>query len=296
MELVTPSNSGGSGGNMISISSAFGPATSLSTSRPPVNLILLTSDSVVFYVDEATLLQASSNSFKSLLPITAENQMQRILFMEDIPSAELEYMLQAIYNVRGNTVSAAANIQTLMRAVDRLPVYGISPGTCISPTSHLYQYLLSSAPLHPMEIYALAAQYGMETLAVTVSSHTLVLELSQISEDLSARMGSMYLLRLFQLHTGRTDTLKRLLAAELELHYVTDICNFDKQKRLKEGWNLAVASLSFNLRPDTTTTTIRNTILEHTSDLTCPDCIKLRETHLNKVISEWVVARRTITI
>ncbi|KAL0566929.1 hypothetical protein V5O48_015067 [Marasmius crinis-equi] len=249
LEVVTPNNSGGIGEGPISISSTFGPTSSISALRPPVDLVLLTSDSVVFFVDETTLLQASSNSFKSLLPITAKDQLQRFLFMEDIPSVELEYILQAIYNIRGNSVPAFVDIQTLIRAVDHLPSYGILPGTAISPTSHLYQYLLSCAPLHPLEIYALAAQYGMETLAVVVSSHTLVVELSQISEDLSNRMGPVYMLRLFQLHTARTSTLKSLLAAQLELHYVTSTCNFDKQKRLQEGWNFAVASLSFTLRP-----------------------------------------------
>ncbi|KAL0581274.1 hypothetical protein V5O48_000757 [Marasmius crinis-equi] len=306
MASETPGDLPSIGGT--TISSTWGP-NSTGVSRPPVDIVLFTSDAVAFYVDEATLLQASNNSFRTLLPITTEDNSQRVLFMTEMPSVQLDIMLQVVYNAP--SAATMLDIQTLMRAINQLPVYGILPSTHISPTSHLYQHLLARAPLHPLEIYALAAQYNMEILAMTVSSHTLTVELSQLSEDLARRMGSVYLLRLFQLHAARTDALKRLLAAELGLHDKTPSCDFDAQKRLRNGWNMAVASMLFDIKPgqsrrrinlittlydgtfmafslDTTTTMIRATILEHTSNLICPDCIKLRDTNLARVIRGWV--------
>ncbi|KAJ8081784.1 hypothetical protein PM082_007630 [Marasmius tenuissimus] len=236
------------GGTRLSISPTFG-ATSLGSPRPSVDMILLTSDSVIFYIDEATLLRVSTNSFKSLLPLTTEDKSQRILFMRDISSSELDIMLQAVYNVPSSTIPGATDIQVLLSAVDQFMDYGISAATFITSTSHLYQYLLACAPLHPLEIYALAAQHDIKSLATTASVHTLVLELSDINEELSKRMGSVYLLKLFQLHTARTETLKKLLAADLGYHNTTNICDLRKQRRLKDGWNLAVASMLFTIRP-----------------------------------------------
>ncbi|KAL0569079.1 hypothetical protein V5O48_012896 [Marasmius crinis-equi] len=315
MELESSSNIDIGGGTQLTISYTFGPTNIVGTLRPPPDLVLLSRDSVVFYADEATLLQVSNNSFKSLLPLMTDDTSNRILFMQEIPSSELDFMLQAIYDVPGNVVPALTDIHTLLRAVDHLPVFGISPSTRISPTSYLYQYLESCAPLYPFEIYALAAQYNIETLAITISAHTLALELSQISEDLSKRMGPTYLLRLFHLHGGRTEALKRLLAAELEHHKTTDHCDYNGQKRLTKGWSLAVASMLFSIKPGqyklclpnrrtltaasfpsqaTSNTIIRDAIMEYTSELTCPDCIKVRDTRLARVISEWTLVSRTI--
>ncbi|KAL0062785.1 hypothetical protein AAF712_010323 [Marasmius tenuissimus] len=222
------------GGTRLSISPTFG-ATSLGSSRPSVDMILLTSDSIIFYIDEATLLRVSANSFKSLLPLTTEDKSQRVLFMRDISSDELDIMLQAVYNVPGSTIPGKTDIQVLLSAVDQFMDYGISAATFITSTSHLYQYLLACAPLHPLEIYALAAQHDIGSLATTASVHTLVLELSDISEELSKRMGSVYLLKLFQLHITRTETLKKLLAADLGYHNTTNICDIRKSQYSRYG-------------------------------------------------------------
>ncbi|KAG7093200.1 hypothetical protein E1B28_006890 [Marasmius oreades] len=270
---------------------------------PPVDMILLSNDSVVFYTCETTLLDVSTNSFRNLLPFPfpthhgdgSINPSERILTLPEIPSSELEIMLLAIHNVpRNNNSPSLFDVNIITRAIDRLPEYGIPPDTRITPTSQIYHLMLSCAPLYPLEIYALAAQYEIHSLAVTVSSHALSLELSEVSVELSRRMGAIYLLWLFQLHMGRTERLKVLLTAEVGLHNPTAECSFTNQKTLKRMWNLAVAKLLFVIKPDTTTALIRDTVMEHTSELTCPDCLNLRDKQLNMVITEWSVTRRTI--
>ncbi|KAL0573119.1 hypothetical protein V5O48_008841 [Marasmius crinis-equi] len=282
------------------ISSTFGNNVDAGEGRPPADMILFSNDSIAFYTDEQTLLRTSTNSFNHLLPLTAETS-ERTLFLPEISSSELEIMLRGIHNVPSETAQASIDIQTLTRAIDHLPVYGISPSTCITPTSHLYRYLLSCAPLYPVEIYALSSQYDIVSLAMMASSHTLVVDLSQVHEDLANRMGSTYMLRLFRLHLSRVETLKKLLSVEPGLHNPTVKCDFNGQRELREMWNLAVASLSHVLKPNTTTTAIRDAIMLHTANLTCEQCIKLREARLSKIVKEWSMAplireQRTITM
>ncbi|KAG7093199.1 hypothetical protein E1B28_006889 [Marasmius oreades] len=284
-----------------SVSLTFGPRAKLGQNAPPVDMILLSNDSVVFYTCETTLLSVSTNSFRNLLPFPTQhgdgsiNPSERILTLPEIPSSELEIILLAIHNIpRKSASNSLFDVNTLTRAIDRLPEYGISPDARITPTSQIYHLMLSCAPVHPLEVYALAAQYEIHSLAVTVSSHTLGLDLSEVSAELSRRIGSVYLLRLFQLHMGRTAELKDLLATEVGLHNPTAVCNFANQRKLKDMWNFAVASLMFFIKPDMTTGAIREMVMEHTSELTCPDCLKLRDSLLNRVIAEWSLARRTI--
>ncbi|KAK1219037.1 hypothetical protein PQX77_018265 [Marasmius sp. AFHP31] len=186
-------------GNTVQISPTFGP-TGAGNSSSTADIILGSSDGVVFYVNEGTLLGKPNNSFKSLLPLASKESLQRTLFLADIPSPELELMLRVIHGVEIDTSSSSIEFQALIRAIDHLPVYGIQASTYITPTSNLYEYLLSYAPLRPLDIYATAAHHNIIPLAVTVSSHTLSLDLSQLDERLCAKMGSMYLMRLFQLH------------------------------------------------------------------------------------------------
>ncbi|KAJ8086876.1 hypothetical protein PM082_005701 [Marasmius tenuissimus] len=274
----------------------FGPAgAALDDDRHlAVNIILVSNDLVAFHTDENALIRASKNSFRGLLPLP-EERPQRVLFLPEIPSDELEIMLHGVLNVPIDTTQSAIDIRTLIRAMDRLPKYGISPNSCITPAeSHLHRFLLSCAPFHPLDVYALAAQYDIISLAVSASSHTLFHELSQITEDLSKRIGSVYMLRLFQLHMGRVDTLKKLLSVELGLHNPTPGCDFRKQRELQQMWNLALASMLHIIKPDTTTTSIRDAVMTHTAELTCKECIELRDKRLVKVIHEWSMAPRTI--
>ncbi|KAJ8083888.1 hypothetical protein PM082_002654 [Marasmius tenuissimus] len=278
------------GGTEYPTSSTFGPMVA-GSGRPPVDMLLLSGDSVMFYTDEKTLLDASKNSFKRLLPFTSKELSRRVLFLHDISSSELEIMLRAIHDVSSVPEQSLidVDVQTLIRAIDNLPEYGISPVACITPKTHLYRLLLSCAPLHPLEIYAQAAHHGLAPLAVTVSSHTLVVELAQLTDELSMRMGSVYALRLFQLHTGRVEILKKLLSRDLGLHNPTPRCSFDGQRVLKAKWNLGVAFMFSKIKPDTATSTIREIMMSHTAGIGCRECNNLRDRCLRDIINDWTM-------
>ncbi|KAG7093196.1 hypothetical protein E1B28_006886 [Marasmius oreades] len=277
----------------LSVSKTFG----RTGGRIPIDIILISSDYVLFYTHEATLLAASNNSFRNLLPLPNQGDpLDKVAFVPEIPSPELEIMLYSIHNVPKEDFLVHLDIEAVMKAVDGLSEYGIPPSECITPSSHLYQDLLSCAPLYPFEVYALAAQYGMVSLAATASTHTLVLDLAQLSESLLQRMGAVYLLLLYQLHMERTKTLMKLLGGELGIHNPTPRCGFVGQRRLRRKWSMAVVSLVFLIKPNTTISLIREKIWEHTSDVMCPDCIRLRDYQLDKVVSEWSMTSRTINL
>lgn len=83
----------------------------------------------------------------------------------------LNVILHALYNLSCAQHSPA--LQTLLTAVNQMPFYDICVRKHISPGTPLYQFLLSQAPLYPIDIYTLAAQHCLEDLAVNTSSHLL---------------------------------------------------------------------------------------------------------------------------
>ncbi|KAJ8081607.1 hypothetical protein PM082_007453 [Marasmius tenuissimus] len=93
-------------------SPTFGPVDAGGTCTP-TNLVLVSSDLVLFHVNEATLINKSNNNFKDLLPLLSENS-SRILSLADIPSTGLEIVLQETYDVKGNVLPSTMEIKTLI--------------------------------------------------------------------------------------------------------------------------------------------------------------------------------------
>ncbi|KAK1224292.1 hypothetical protein PQX77_012800 [Marasmius sp. AFHP31] len=92
-------------------------------------MILLSNDTVVFYVDESTLLSTSDNAFDHLLPLKTGEKSQRSLSLPNVSSSELEIILLAIYN-RSNqpptptpTPSPDIDIQTITNSIDKFVVF-----------------------------------------------------------------------------------------------------------------------------------------------------------------------------
>lgn len=169
--------------------------------------------------------------------------------MVNVPetSAVLNVILHTIYDM--SCAHYSPSYEVLATAVERLPFYGISPMSRILPTSPLYTLLLSHAPLHPLELYALAASFELDALAVAVSSHLLGIHLSSITDELARRMGPIYLKRLFFLHFGRSEALKRILLPPPHPHPPTPMCDFVEQKKLTRAWALASAYFAWDARP-----------------------------------------------
>lgn len=212
------------------------------------DLILLSSDHVFFYVHSPLLLRVSENSFNSLLPVPNSAESDQDLVV-DVPetSAVLNIILHTFYSMSCSHYSPS--FPHLSTAVRRLPFYGVRPKSCISLSSPLYSLLLSHAPLYPLELYALAAAFDIYDLAAATSSHLLSFPLSSLTDEMADAMGPIYLKRLFFLHFGRADALKRVLLPPPHPHAPTSSCDFSDQKKLTRAWALASAYLAWDARP-----------------------------------------------
>lgn len=223
---------------MVSVSTTFYPTAQLDS-----DVILLSSDSVFFYVHSHILLKHSDNAFHSLLLSPSHDS---IVDIQD-SSAVLNIILHTIYELSCSHYSPSPS--TLINAVTRLPYYGIHPKFYITPSSPLYALLLSYAPLYPIDLYALAASFDLYDLAVSISPHLLSFPLSSLTDDMVENMGPVYLKRLFFLHFGRIDALKRVLLPPPLPHPPTESCDFGDQKKVTRAWALASAYLAWDARP-----------------------------------------------
>ncbi|KAK7039029.1 hypothetical protein VNI00_010421 [Paramarasmius palmivorus] len=231
----------------VSVSSVFGPNGYQSQGEhgPPVDMILVSADNVVFYVDEHTLYSNSNNQFNGLLPLQAMGQENRILPLQEIVSSELQVFLQSIYNVASEDVP---EVGALVRGVTWLNRYGFGPKSHIRSGTKVFEYLLSHAPLHSLEVYTCAAVFDIYALALEVSPHLLMVPPTNVSDEMAERMGGRYLLKFFLLHLRRIEALKQLLMKPPDLHSVTNTCGFEEQRILKARWNHGIAKLAFIIR------------------------------------------------
>src|ERR1700761_334873 len=194
------------------------------------DLVLVSSDSVFFYVHSRTLLQHSSNHFNGLIPQSKLQQRQaqetenvnvspnmntntsqlssdetRLISLLE-PSDLVNVLLHTIYNL--DCAHYAPSFECLCNTVKTMTKCGYDYKAYITHKSHLYNVILSHAPSRPLDVYAFAASHGLEELAIATSSHLLSLPLPTLTDKMCCDIGPIYLKRLFFLHLGRVDALK----------------------------------------------------------------------------------------
>lgn len=161
--------------------------------------------------------------------------------------------------------------------------------------SDVWGLILRHAPLHPMRAYALGAAYGLDSVCVLASPHTLGVSLSTLTDGEVSLMGAIYLRRLMFLHMGRRDALKRVVARTPAQHAPTVACSLMDQVAITRMWNAAVAdvltiTMPQNAAPDTLIGLL-SPILRSTDCLFCGDIVQRR---IARVGSDWLNVRRTI--
>jgi hypothetical protein len=134
-------------------------------------------------------------------------------------------------------------------AISVFPIYGLSLDSAMLPGEPLFESLMTHALIYPLDVFALAASHGLEELAKSSSTYLLSFALSEISEEQAEKIGAAYLRRLFFLHLGRIEALKRLLVQPPSLHGPTKKCGFAQQGEVSRAWALASAYISWGSRP-----------------------------------------------
>jgi hypothetical protein len=235
---------------VVSVSTTFFPGAELGQSHP-ADLTLRSTDSVFFNVHSAVLLQFSKNSFNSLIPLYPISPVSdggvhpELILLED--SHVLNIVLHLLYMIPCSQFCPSVDV--ISRTVGALIQYGVSIQSFAAPDTCLHNLILSRAPLHPIEFYAIAAEHNLYDLAVAISPHLMSFNLATLSDEVATQIGPIYLKRLFFMHLGRNEALKRLLFTPPALHGPTPQCNFPEQKKLTRAWALAVAYLAWDARP-----------------------------------------------
>ncbi|KAH7923963.1 hypothetical protein BV22DRAFT_546500 [Leucogyrophana mollusca] len=274
------------------VSTSFPPGSPNSPHRP--DLILLSSDSVFFYVHRSALQDASAQAFRipfSSLPQPSTGPTEPLIAISE-SSTTLTIVLHTIYGLSSSRYSPS--FAALSSAVASLAANEISVKQFVTPSSPLGFHILAHAPLHPLEVYALAAHYDLHDLAVASSSHLLSSNLATVTDEMAVWMGPRYLRRLFILHFDRIEALKRLLMPPPHPHPPTTTCTSEDQSRVVRAWALAMAYLIWDSRVDLSTTTIKSVIGPIGDRLQCSLCRDTLMSRMESLVVQWTNVRRTI--
>jgi len=166
----------------------------------------------------------------------------------------------------------APSFKILDEAIDGMHSYGIPLGIVLAPGTPLSEILLTYKDSHAIELYTLAAHYGIEHLAVAASSFLLSFQLSSLTDATAVRIGARYLKRLFFMHLGRTAALKRLLFPPPYPHGATEACSRADQTALTRAWSLAASSLALDASADVSSEAIRSVFRALGEQLPCDQC------------------------
>ncbi|KAF8059855.1 hypothetical protein FPV67DRAFT_340848 [Lyophyllum atratum] len=260
------------------------------------NLIFSSSDGVLFYVHTDIILQKSKDAFYTLLaPFASLNNASEPPIIP-VPESSMiwELILYIIYSMFCTAGKCAPALSTVFTAIDHMPHYSVSPKDYITPSHPIYGYILSFAPFSPLEVYALAGHHDLLELATATSSHLLSYPLATIDDGAAARIGAVYLRRLFTLHESRLHALRSILLAPPQLHPPTRKCGIPEQKDLARGWALVTAHLAWEARPDLSSPSIQNAFRKLGDQLRCRLCREKLAARLGDVATRWVGVKRTI--
>ncbi|VDB82789.1 unnamed protein product [Peniophora sp. CBMAI 1063] len=247
---------------------------------------LVASDGVHFAVTTPKLRSSSSNDFAGLLASFTSSAMI------GLPSPALNLVLHGIYGLSPSMYAPTA--VDLAIAVQSLESYGLSKSELVADKTPLFQAILMRAPVEPLACYTLAAREELDELAVLISPYTLCLSLPDISDEDAAQMGSLHLRRLFFLHLGRVQALKRILFPPPDLHPPTVECEAKDQRPVSRAWTMAVAEMTWELNPNVSGSTLEACFQAKEDELQCPECKKCLSFRIKRLLIDWSLIKSTI--
>ncbi|KAJ3918239.1 hypothetical protein F5877DRAFT_42983 [Lentinula edodes] len=250
------------------------------------DIVLFTSDSVLFHVHSHVLLAVPDTGFHALIPsyLSSMKNSDPVVHVPE-SSSRLNIILHAIYNMPCSHFSCP--LQDLSDAVDHFALYGMVPRSYILKNSSFYNLLLSYVPHLPLDVYTFASKHELEDLAISASFHLLSFNLSTLTEEMAKAIGPSYLRRLFFLQIGRSDALKRLLLNPPSNHTPTASCDINDQRALTRAWALASAYLVWDSRPDLSSNLVEATFTKLVDDLSCDWCKKNLNERINNLSVHW---------
>jgi hypothetical protein len=211
------------------------------------DLTLSSFDAILFYVHRQIIEDASPKSLRCFTGLAMDQLREEDTYNVPESSIILNILLHAIYET-----SCADNrhtIEQFVEAVDKMPVYGLTPRSVICFKNPLYHLLLSHGALRPVTVYALAAHHNLEDLAKNVSSYLLSHSLNEIDDEMADRIGAIYLKRFFLLFESRPREIAEICIEPPSRHPPNDSCGYQGQKRVTREWSLCLVGIIRDLRP-----------------------------------------------
>ncbi|KAG8895539.1 hypothetical protein FRC00_007318 [Tulasnella sp. 408] len=294
------------------------------------DLIVHTSDTVFFYVHQSVLRARSNNNFGMLLSTTYytsnpsspahreihdQDQSTRDYFgggrADNMPFIESSAPDQTstiptifvseesvVFNIILHLTYGMAcgrygpSIEVISNALEAMPRYGLSTP---DPTNEIWTVLLRQAEADPLRVYSLGAAHAVDTVCIQSSEHTLNTPLSSLSEADAMTMGAIYLRRLFFLHFGRVEALKRIVGPPPDTHADTTVCSEMVQRSVKKAWKAALAELLLAETPQATAVpalvSAFGPIANSTQCLACKEKIQER---IASVVQAWGNVKKII--
>jgi len=298
-------------GMQLSVSTTFFPAAALpnlETIRS--DLIVFTSDRVVFYCHKSVLQTKSTNNFANLLPsaprldaisslqlsigrqaqegvpepsVTPGGMLTTIIVSET--STVFNIVLHSIY--QGLSCSRyGPTIEIIAEALAVLPKYGLPAP---DEASEIWVSLLAHAPEHPYRVYAIGAANAPDLVCARASSFTLGLSLGFLTEADALTMGPIYLRRLSFLHAGRVQALKRIISPLPDQHGDCELGD------LPLAWNEAVGQILLSPQlPNISVPILFTTFGPLVGTSECPQCNANIQARVTTLCEEWGSVSRTI--
>ncbi|TCD63984.1 hypothetical protein EIP91_004717 [Steccherinum ochraceum] len=272
-----------------SVSTAFHAELLAENSKPDV--VLVSSDNVIFYAHTYLLLSLSDNSFNGLLGVEAIGMARGIVigphWVVGVPTGSILFnvIIHTIYNI--SCKQFEPSLEVLLQAVASLKTYGISIDLAVGRDMPLYNHIVAEMPQSPIDVFLVAAENDLDTLAVAASAHLLSLSLPDITDEMADRMGPLYLKRLVSLHSERTGYLKQLLADVPKPHEDTANCGPAEQRKLSRAWALAASGLMWDIRSDLPPGVLRSTLVPLEQQLNCEQCKTSLVTRIHHLVLDW---------
>ncbi|KAI0652192.1 hypothetical protein C8Q79DRAFT_82505 [Trametes meyenii] len=276
----------------ISISTAFHPNLSVDGTAP--DLMLISLDKVHFYVHLTKIMAASNNLLAGLLsPDVKPDSTHALLAIDTQNHSEvLNVILHTMYGM--TCLHYFPSLEVVDTALSALALYDTPLQQYAKPNQPLYLLLLSFAPYHPLEAYAVAAHHGLEDTAVAISSHLLAYDLACLPDGAAQKMGALYLKRLFVLHQSRTAALRTILFKPPSTHPTAPGCTVESQQQLTRAWAFAVAQIVWDVLPNVSTSALKSRLDPIGTKIDCPSCAAMLHQRVQEVEYEWLAVKRTI--
>ena len=225
---------------MFLVSAVFNPKDSS-------DIVILSSDTVLFYLNSRILLGASEDAFQLLLSAPLSSVPLPTVIGAPDTAEILNIIFHIVYDM--SCIPQSPSFQNIVTAVNHMPLYGFDPKKHIIQPHPIYAHLLSFAPRFPHGLYMLASHFDIYELAAATSSYLLSSSLYTITDDMARRTGPIYLKRLFSLHAQRLHILKSIILRPPRPHPPTPECSFAQQKQLEDIWAAGLADLAWEVTP-----------------------------------------------